>query len=171
MKEVIDEVIAEIQEVDAQAKSELLKNVAFFGSSLFFIYFVFYLPGSTINPEDLVQYNWINQSLIDLKISFINFITNPSNPGNPGQGGTLGPISPTNSIMSESLTTVTPNSPVISNNNIPLQFNSVGTQTYIDGITVSKFQETVNILADVLPEDNSTMIKNEVNSVIKIITD
>lgn len=34
-------------------------------------YFIFILP---VNPEDLTQYNWVNQSLIELKLSIIDLI-------------------------------------------------------------------------------------------------
>jgi len=44
-----------------------------------------------------------------------------------------------------------------------------GVQTTIDGKTVSKMVETVNILADVLGKDESDMIQNSIN--IKNLTD
>lgn len=66
VKEALDEVISELQEnLDAQVKSDLLKQFALITGALFIGYFLFILP---INPVDLNQYNWLNQSLIELKI-------------------------------------------------------------------------------------------------------
>jgi hypothetical protein len=49
--------------------------------------------------------------------------------------------------------------------------SEVGTQTTLDGISVSKMVETVNILEDVLDKENSSLIQNHVNDKIKKITD
>jgi hypothetical protein len=67
VKEALDEIIENIeQDVRNQAQSDLYKNIALCSSVLFFGYLFFILPGTT---EDLVSYNWVNQSLIELKVS------------------------------------------------------------------------------------------------------
>jgi hypothetical protein len=132
---------------------------------------LFYLPGS-INPEEIIQYNWLNQSLIEVKITVKEFIlyliSNPSNPGDPGLNGTPNsPISPITSeaelnkylpkdgsssispsISSDGMSTVTPNTPRISN----LTLLDQSTQTDVDSLSVGKMVETVNILEETLGE-------------------
>jgi hypothetical protein len=49
-------------------------------------------------------------------------------------------------------------------------YQSTGTETYVNGITVSKMIETTNILAGTLGEEEADIIKTHVN-VIKTITD
>lgn len=48
---------------------------------------------------------------------------------------------------------------------------TVGTQTTINGITVSKSLEVINILSDVLPQENTDQILEGVNKIVKNITD
>lgn len=76
VKEALDEILDEIQnDIENRAKSstDLLKQSALIASVLFFGYFLLYLP---INPVDLTQYNWINQSLIEFKITIKDLIIN-----------------------------------------------------------------------------------------------
>jgi hypothetical protein len=125
----------------------LIKQLALIGSGMFFIYFIFILPGTNINPENLTQWNWVNQSLIELKRTIkdciLNFIGNSGNPGNPGNSDNsnvnsieldtyfpkstyrdvgVSPISP--SVSSDGTIT-----PTISNSNIPCLSNYVETST------------------------------------------
>lgn len=177
VKEAFDEIISENSTPD---NTNLLKQFALASSLIFFSYFFFILPGPTISPEDLTQYNWINQSLIEFKILVRDYFFNkPRNPGGSGLNNNTSPnlpihypaISP---INSEGLSTVTPNSPVASSSSLSpfLKLdNSVGVQTELNGITVSKSIETVTILADVLDENNATLIQEGVNKIITKITD
>jgi hypothetical protein len=201
VKEAFDEIITEMSEKNTPDNTYLLKQFALASSVLLFSYFFFVLPGASISPEDLSQYNWMNQSLIEFKITVKNFIvnlfSNPSNPGNPGATdsnivirsplNSTSPISPTTptienlntylpesttgknvaiSPISEGVSTVTPNTP-------RPQFNifktESETQTILDGISVGKMVETVNILADALGEKEEALIKSSIN--IKNITD
>ena len=207
VKEIVDELLNENQlqseaNVPSEANSDLLRQLALYSSVLFFGYFFFVLPS---NPEALTEYNWVNQSLIELKFTFKEFIlylvSNPDNPGNPGAPGNNGvvdsPISPgnlnagldtyfplqtTNSVSSEGLSTVTPNTPRVPNITVS-EAVSVGTQTVmtdilskqtqtsLDGRTVSKAVEVINILGDVLPEESTILILDSVNKNIIKITD
>jgi hypothetical protein len=160
VKEAFDEIVTDLQDdYNSKAKSDLLKQVALFGSVLFIGYFLFILPGTAINPEELAQYNWMNQSLIELKQYLISyFFNNPGNPGGgvapqPGGSTSITPdtpinpsstpqpvespqISPTNSITSGStLSTVTPNTPVCGSaaSNINLFTTDANTQTILEG--------------------------------------
>jgi len=167
VKEAFDEILTEVSEKNSPDNTYLLKQLALASSIVFFSYFLFILPGSSITSEELTQYNWMNQSLIEFKITvtefIVNYFNNPSNPGNPGTTSPLNtstPSTPTTTIninldtylpestknvavspISEGLSTVTPNTPRILN--IPMI--EAGTQTTIDGVTVSKMVETVNI--------------------------
>lgn len=126
IKEALAETLDQIQDDTAnQANNDLLKQLALFSSSLFLFYFLFILPGSSINPEEFTQYNWFNHSLIDLKFNIINLFTNPSTPRNPGTGagGTTSlPLSPliseTSKLSSVGIPTVTQNSPINSTNKL-----------------------------------------------------
>ena len=174
----------DISEAETKNQSDLLiKQIAIYSSLLFFGYLIFILPGSSITPEELVQYNWFNQSLIEAKVNIINFFTKPSDP-NPGTGTVevpnLGNISRTNSssslsdsAKSISEATAKPASPTISKLS-PINvitFEDASTQTILDGTTVSKMVEMSNILQDVLPKEDATLIKDSVNKLINNITD
>jgi len=187
IKEALDEFVDKIKsQEDDLNNSNIYKNLALFSSVLFFGYFLFILPGPSITPEALSEYNWINQSLIEFKITVKDFIlyliNNPGNPGAPANNGVDSPISPTstntnlntyfpleptNSVSSEGLSTVTPNTPKLSN----ITMSEAATQTTLNGITVSKMVETVSILKDSLGEDETSMIQDHVTSSIKKITD
>src|SRR5580692_7715114 len=196
VKEAFNEILEEMQDKQLQSNtnSDLLKQAALISSVLFFGYFLFILPGPSISPEDLTQFNWMNQSLIEIKIvvkdMLLYLFSNPSDPGNNGiinspispissgensginkyftsLNSTVSPISPSNSVMSEGLSTVTPNTPKV----LSKTLTHISTQTNINGNTVSKMVETVNILNDVLGEEESKLITDNVNKVIKNITD
>jgi hypothetical protein len=150
------------------------------------------LPG----PEgDINNYNTLNQYLINIKISIMDlpFLgSKPSNPGTPTSGGggstislpiseasststsVLASASGTPSIVSESLPTVTPNTPV---NTVQTLSPAAGdyvnksVSTIIDGITVSKMVETINIFQNTVDEECSTMLKNHAAKTIIKITD
>lgn len=142
IKEAVGEVLTELKEneLENNVNSDLLKYSAIVGSVLFFGYFLFYLPGPSIDPQDLTQYNFFNQSLIEFKITVkdlvVNFFSKPSNPGvgPAGDNQLIAPqISPTNSDCSSvtpekefnryfssgsDTSTVTPNTPTNSNTNL-----------------------------------------------------
>jgi hypothetical protein len=202
MKEAISEALNELQD-DADVTG-YLKQLALISSGVFFIYFIFILPGSGISVEDLTQYNWFNQSLIEIKIHIINYFSKPGNPPtlpnipdspvspisdistyfpkstvdvgvSPISPVSTSPISPIStsqlSPLSEASTiipnTITPNSPIQTLS----EFVDAQTQTNIDGLTVSKMVESINVIQDALPKDSQDMIPIHVNKVITKITD
>jgi len=136
LPEAVNELIDET-DIKKEVESDLIRKSALIASVLFFAYFIFILPGPSISPEELTQYSWINQSLIESKILikdlFVNLFNNPSNPGNPG-GTEVSPISPS---ISEGVSTITPNTPIVPN--IPIE---TGTQTNLTGITVGRMVES-----------------------------
>ena len=67
------------QEANQAYYYDVLKQVTIFGVTLFTIYFIFILPGS-VSPEELTQYNWLNQGLIEYKNIIINYFST-SKPG------------------------------------------------------------------------------------------
>jgi hypothetical protein len=199
MKEAIDEALTEMDNTEVNSNS-LFKNLALFSSVVFFTYFLFVLPGPSISPEALADYNFVSQSLIEFKITVKDFIlyylsdsNNPGNPGNSGIGGTTvnvvenvsnSPITPntpttelnkyyplergnsgTSAWSEGSVSTITPNTPKAKLTNV------IPTQTFVDGLTVSKMVETTNLLSDTLTNDESKMITDFVNNKIKSITD
>jgi hypothetical protein len=63
IKEAIDEILVDLNEKSHnQANSEFYKQIALISSVLLFGYFFFALPGPSISPEALTEYNWLNQS-------------------------------------------------------------------------------------------------------------
>ena len=76
------------------------------------------------------------------------------------------PESPISSISQSSSSTGTI-TPTLSNYLRTVNTTDAGVQTHMDGFAVGRFVETVNILAEVLPDDDQTMIQNGVNKVIK----
>jgi hypothetical protein len=164
-----------LNEFDVEDKPNTLKNLALISSGLFFFYVIFVLPGPFITPDNLNQFNWFNQGLIEFKISvkdfIIQLISNSSKPG-AGSSSSIIPITP---VISEgSLATITPNTP-ISNiqtlNQYTKEVRDISIQTNLNSISVSKLVESVNILADVLPEDSKELIVNHANKTINKITD
>jgi len=178
MKEAISEALNEMDNDAKAAGIDYLKQAALISSGLFFIYFLFILPGTSISTEELVNYNWFNQSLIELKINILNLFNNNSGgPSNSPGGGS--PINPSVEIDNYfTPTTVdaavggsTPITPTQSNV-FPLKsYGDVSTETYLDGITVSKLLETREILERSLGVEEAQMIKDHANNVIKNITD
>jgi len=153
VKEALGEIVEELEN-NSKPKIELYKNISFYSALIFFRYFLFVLPGPSISPDVLIEYNFINQSLIEFKITVKEFIVYYfSNPGDPG-------------------TPVTPNTPITNSKYFNVKnVVSTGTQTTIDATTVGKMVETVNILSEVVGEEGSTMITDSVNKTIKKITD
>jgi hypothetical protein len=84
IKETLDELL---NEMNNDSKIELFKQISLYSSFIFFGYFLFVLPS---NPESITEYNFVNQSLIEVKVFIkdflINLFFNPTNPGNPGPG-------------------------------------------------------------------------------------
>ena len=190
IKEAIDQVLSDIKEDEVNAKANQLKTLAIIGSSLFIIYFLIALPNST---ESLSHYNWINQSLIEFKLGIKDLIVNLlSGPGNPGAGsagstgaGVVSPINPTISNfvdaavspISDTLSTVTPNTPIGNSNilpSLPVNLKSVAdasTQSIVDGVTVSRLVYMQNTVANCLPQDAQQIIQDGCIKHVKIITD
>jgi len=151
LKEVIDEALDKMHEAETN-NNNLIKNIAFTSGVLFLSYFIFILPGPNINPEELIQYNWFNQSLIEFKINIFNLF------GNNGGSGNTGDTSIIESTISES--TIRPNSPS------PLT-TEASTQTVIDGLTVSRMIESMSIVERTIPEDAFSMITEHSTNIIK----
>jgi hypothetical protein len=85
IKQAFKELSDDLDQKTYSIKSDYFADKAtqFFivAGAAFVIYFIFVLPGST---ENLVEYNTINQSLINFKVSILDLFTKPGNPGNPG---------------------------------------------------------------------------------------
>jgi hypothetical protein len=155
------------EEIQLYEQNNILKNIAFVSGLLFLSYFIFALPGSEITPIELASYNWFNQSLIEIKLTILNIFSG-SNGGNggapaPNTSGS-GSISPSTSSSSTTPTKYFTTLPSIDT-------VEASTQTNVGGLTVSKMEESVNILQDVLDEDASAHLLNHVSSKIKTITD
>jgi hypothetical protein len=145
MKEAMDEALAEMQE--DKINTDLLKQLALISSGLLFFYLFFILPGTSITPEDLTQYNWVNQLLIEFKINVMNYFNN-NNPGNPGTPGNLNtvvkstvdvgvsPITPSTSTGSN-IVTVTPNSPITPVASFKGFFNTYDTGVQTDALSTT----------------------------------
>jgi hypothetical protein len=188
----IEEALDRMREDDIQAIDNLLKQLALISSGIFIFYFIFVLPGSSIDSSELVSYNWINQSLIELKISITDLIINllggnGGNPGSPkmGVGGrdlvdvALSPInipkvdvvnSPISPVSSLGVPTITPNSPITNIQTIT-EYVDHSTETTIDAMSVGRFVETVNILAQSFTAEETEALQSGVNQAIKTITD
>lgn len=194
VKEALDEVLNDISEAETKNQSDLLlKQIAIYSSLLFFGYLIFILPGSGITPEELVQYNWFNQSLIEIKVNIINFFTNPSKPGPGNPDNPTNPLNLDINILKSTVdvgtspisqspvsplteSTVTPNTPKSNlKGGFSMFFKSTtvdnSTQTVLDGKTVGKMVEMTNVLDEVLPVEDSALIKDSVNKLIHNITD
>lgn len=197
MREAIDEALNKMQVDELNSNSNLLKYIALTSSLIFGIYIIFILPGSSITPESLNEYNWVNQSLIDLKINIKDFIINllinpPTNPGGDGIGvignhgsvaggvNSINQISPSISVISDVSSvatdaTITPNTSNINTVDVSTQtiVNTVesSTQTIMNGKVVSKLVATNNILGEVLQLEVQNDINRVVNEAIKNITD
>lgn len=136
----------------------------------------------------------------DFIIGLFTDPTNPGNPGTSNTGPAVieSPITPktpntqlnnyfpierdnsgTSPWSEPSTSTLTPNTPRINNSNglTPLTENvitdtvSKEIQTNIDAITVSRMVESVNLMADVMPEEISNQILDGVHKLVKNITD
>jgi hypothetical protein len=88
IKSGIKEAYSEILD-DMEYKSDYSSyiNVIIFSSVVFALYFIVVLPNSADHIND---YNMINQSLINFKLSIFYLFSKPSNPGTPGIPGTPG---------------------------------------------------------------------------------
>lgn len=166
MKEAISEALDAMPD---ESNTKLYKSLALFGSGFFFLYFFCVLPGTTLNPEVLNEYHWINQGLIEIKVNILNFISSINKPGNPGSSSpsATGLLETVNSGSSDS--TITPHyfrSPILK----PVMIDTE-TQTILTGNAVSKSVEVVSILQDVLPTEEADKIIGFVNEKIKSITD
>jgi hypothetical protein len=110
----------------------------------------------------------------------MDFFSKPSNPGTPTSGGgsTISlPISEASSvftqspsIVSESLPTITPNTPVATVQTLS-QYVDQSVSTDIDGLTLSKLIETSDILQNSLDNETANKVAEHCNKSIKNITD
>lgn len=176
MKEAIDEALDRAQAIadaDAEAKRVLLKQIAFYSSALFFVYFIFVLPVN-LSEVELNNFNFINQSLIEVKTNIVNYL-NSLKPGNPGTGTSNNGINPITPVISEGGSTVTPNTPVSIQESISHYFKSTkvdaSTQTNVNGINVSKMEATMIAISENFPAKTNESLVNTVNGVITKITD
>lgn len=171
IKEALEDVI---EDLETESNNKFYRNVIIFFSLAAGVYIYFYLPGSDV---DINNFNTINQYLINIKISIMDFFSKPSNPGTPG-GSTISlPISEASSvftqspsIVSESLPTITPNTPVATVQTLS-QYVDQSVSTTLDGITVSKLVETQSIIADNVDDETANMIVEHCQKSIKNITD
>lgn len=178
---VIEALIEVLDEMSPESTNyPSLNQIALYSSVLFFGYFLFILP---TDLTDLTSYNWINQSLIELKVTvkdyLVNLISNSgatSGPGTPPCFST--PKGPGN--IPSLLYSSRPSSPQISPissadtvtlNNYLKDYKNVGVQTYINGTSVSKMVESVTLMSEVLPEDCAKDIQQGVDKLVKTITD
>jgi len=157
--------------------SNLLKNIAFVTGITILGYFFLGLPGPPISPDDLAQYNWFNQSLIDIKINIYNYFCNTP------KGGGIGPdagINDTISRTASNASTITPCPPgtdfvgsLKEFTNVAVQTTidsltvdtqttiegvNVGTQTILDGTDITRTMLSLNIVGDVIGQDNLNKI-------------
>ena len=188
MREAIQEALNEMPEDNNS--TPYLKYLALISSGLFFIYFLFVLPGTSITTEEFLNYHWINQSLIEFKITIKDLIIaylnggNPGNPDNPGASditsstntpttelNRLFPIESNNSGSSDGgCSTITPNTPRVSTLS-SLTKSDASTETVLNSVSVSKMVEMANIIQDVLPEEGQKEILKGVDRLVKKITD
>jgi hypothetical protein len=182
IKEVLDDVI---DELETESKNRLYSNLIIFFSLAAGVYIYFYLPGGDVNPGDINNYNTINQFLINVKLSIIDFFsTGGTGPAGSGGGNIISPpiseasstcssvlnsASGSPSIVSESLPTITPNTPVATVQTLT-QYVNKSVSTNIDGLSVSKFVETIDLLQENLDKETSNMITDHCNNTIKNIT-
>lgn len=186
MKEGIGEALSELQ--DHLQENELnktynnLKIVSLVSSSLFLGYFLFVLPGSSVTLEDLNQYNWLNQGLINIKITvkdlILYLVSNPTNPGDPGNIASVtdntsvsGPISIINRTggwaTDGSTSTITPNS-----SNLSKYFTTtkveVSTQTVTNTVEVSTqtTSNMVNVSTQTVINTVDVGIETDINELI-----
>jgi len=182
LKEIIQDLKDDLDEIELN-KSDILKQFAIFSTVLFGIYFIIILPNSTEAIATAQDYNWFNTGLINIKLSIIDLFSKPANPGSPP----LTPLSPIRCLVDvgvstigspivspisegSNLATITPNTPILPIQSLS-QYVDVSTQTYLDGIGVSKMVETTNLLSDVLDKDSVDIIQSGVNNLVKNITD
>jgi hypothetical protein len=175
--EAVNEAMDRLEEIEADTRTNTIKNIAFVGGILFLSYFVFVLPNDA-TPELLSNYNWFNQSLIGLKANLLDLIF-----GNNRGGGGNAPSDLVRSTSDgTSVATVTPNTPITNNNSFsPLTVdsstqtitNSVNssTQTDINALSVSKNIKAVEVLKEILNNENQIVVFNGINEMVPTITD
>jgi hypothetical protein len=190
MSAAIEDALDKMREDDIQAIDNLFIRIGIVSGVVFLSYFIFVLPSDA--AIDLTQYNWLNQSLINIKLSIIDLITKPSNPGNPGVGGldlnipttpelnvikttvdAVAPITQLSPCLSDGsigMSTVTPNTPIPTIQTLS-EFVDESTQTILDGVGVGKMVETVTIIRRTFTEEESDVLLSGVNQAIKNITD
>jgi hypothetical protein len=117
IKEALTEVLDDLKQesLDIESNTNYLKPLAIVSSTIFFAYFLFYLPNS-ITPEDLTQYNFFNSSLIEFKINVKDFILNYFYGGNGGNAGNTGNADNTGNVGDN----IRGDSHIISNNTSPI---------------------------------------------------
>ena len=129
IKEALNEIIDDYDKAENQVKSNMLTTI-FIISTIAAVIYVIYLPGYDVSNHDYAQYNWLNQSLIDMKIKIIDLFSKPSNPGTSPGNPPHSPIDPPIDYNSPTTShTVTPkyfrspiNSPVSVDSHSPSPF-------------------------------------------------
>ena len=169
--EMID-VLDKMREDDIQAIDNLLKRIAVVSGVIFLSYFIFILPSDA--AVDFTQYNWLNQSLINIKLSIIDLITKPSNPGNPGVDlniptpelnviettvdANTSQLSPSaTSSISDGMSTVTPNTPIPTIQTLS-EYMDHSTQTPLQGLDVSKMAKLNRLIGESLSLENKIKV-------------
>lgn len=199
IKEALTEVIDDFKKdnLDIESNTNYLKPLAIVSSTIFFAYFLFYLPNS-ITPEDLTQYNFFNSSLIEFKINVKDFVLNYFYGGNGGNAGNTGNADNTGNVGNVS-DNIRGDSHIISNNtspntspinspqitprasssssNYPLfndNFTNVtntSVQTELNGFMISKSIKALSIINEILPIEAQNNINEIVNNDTKKIID
>ena len=169
-----------------------IRSILFYTSVGLILYTIYWLPGvGVFPPADILEYNFFNQSLINGKVyitkqfhvlKFVIFgddypSPTPSTHSTPDIGTIELP--PTdNSTVSSPSTPIPSSSKLTLDTNTPTRiprfrkiYINQATQTRLDGFTVSKGVEVINILADSLDQETSNLIKDNVNTTITKITD
>jgi CRISPR/Cas system CSM-associated protein Csm2 small subunit len=191
LKEVVDEALDKIREDEIHNYNiSIIKNVCFVSGILFIGYFTFILPGSNITPDELTQFNWFNQSMIEFKLQIINYFSNPTNPGNTdGSTATdgLNQISPSNSsnlsVTPKATSTFLDQASEWNKYSNPLtmdaptqtdiitKITNASTQTDLNGMSVGKLQEFSLIMKHSLEQVDQDNIRDAIHKTVKTITD
>ena len=168
------------------SESNLLKQLALVSAVGFFVYFIFILPGGGPGSLDYSQYNWINQSLIELKIMIKDLIVQPG--GEIGKDMVSASVqtremvetgvqtilevakSPVSPISDGGTSTITPNTPITVVKTIS-EYVESSTQTSLEGVQISRTIQAFNLVTEGLSESTQSKLKILVNGEITKITD
>jgi hypothetical protein len=164
-----------------------IKNILFYTGLGVLLYFIYYIPGPSIAPEEIVKYNTLNQSFIQIKIIFKDLFNSFFNPGDPkGKGPNLGvldteltDLKASGSVDSHSpspFNTPGPSTPININRDVakivnPLLYLNKSIQTDLDSLAVGRRKAMVVIMDQALPTHVKQSLLNSTQLLIKNITD